>query len=246
MSSSNPLPFISSKHKRLDASRRCHSECGLGEGGSSVVTRASLIKLPRVGSECTPLPNSFFQEKHGSSGVVIGQAPPQVVHSFDTKFVIMLRNFFIEAVADGSLMAQRKAFATASERPEYRPMGEIQFSDVLGSSGQMAFKTLLSRFFPSATKSEMLEMIRVAFPRPKRTDRDRSVTMEERNELTHLFNMFDSDHSSSISLREFLAATRDMKMVKDDQVYWMYASDQNGDGELSLDEWIRGMHNAYF
>eukprot|EP01116_Phalansterium_solitarium_P011040 TRINITY_DN26650_c0_g1_i1.p2 TRINITY_DN26650_c0_g1~~TRINITY_DN26650_c0_g1_i1.p2 ORF type:complete len:257 (+),score=63.68 TRINITY_DN26650_c0_g1_i1:1506-2276(+) len=244
------FPSISrpSKKKRAAELRPSKSEGDINSRLESMVvaTHANLVRLPRFENENVPLPNAFFERHHHGASVVIGRAPERPLEqTFDAKFVVMLRNFFIEIAADGSAMAQRRAFNDAIGRPEYRTMGELVFEELLGPTGQPAFSALLRRYYPSATKAELSDMIRVAFPRPRRVH-TKSVGIDERRELTHLFNMFDTDRSSSLSLLEFLTATKSMNTVKADQVFWMYAADANGDGELSLEEWIHGMHNCYF
>jgi len=165
--------------------------------------------------------------------------------SFDVKFLMMLRNFFLEIVSDGNPVNQRKSFELATELPEYRALGENFFFDhVLGATGHPSFRTLLQRFHPTSSSKELQNMIRLAFPKPGRTTR--AVSIDERAELTQLFHMFDTDKSNSLSLQEFITATRAMKMLTSDQVFWMYAADTNGDGELSLQEFISGMHNCHF
>jgi centrin-1 len=86
---------------------------------------------------------------------------------------------------------------------------------------------------------------RVGSPRRAGSEKKRpdQLTEEQLEEIKEAFNLFDTDRSGSIDLRELKAAMRALGFdVKKEEVVKMLASvDKDGNGEITLDEFIQMM-----
>ena len=118
-------------------------------------------------------------------------------------------------------------------------------------SGTVTKEELLAVMFPMATKSDLIEMIKMAHKTrfgKKEKKQELKLSEEDRVDITTIFNMYDTDNSKTVSLVELLAALGDklrgiMTSAEIAKIFETFDTDKNED--LDLDEFIH-LYEEYF
>ncbi len=120
-------------------------------------------------------------------------------------------------------------------------------------SGTVTQEELLSVMFPLATKSDVAEMVKMAHrvrfgSKEKKEKKPSRLSDKQREDITTIFHMYDTDNSNSVSLVELLAAIGESlkgvlstKEIAD--IFEKFDKDDNAD--LDLDEFVK-LYEDYF
>eukprot|EP01116_Phalansterium_solitarium_P003602 TRINITY_DN14415_c0_g1_i1.p1 TRINITY_DN14415_c0_g1~~TRINITY_DN14415_c0_g1_i1.p1 ORF type:complete len:321 (+),score=95.00 TRINITY_DN14415_c0_g1_i1:120-1082(+) len=212
-------------------------------------TRSEIVqpRLPRVQTAAT----------HASTGRMARQASdPQRGHArakpsgymskYSPELVELLRDFYKEIMADGTVENQQRAFTAAIQKKLYSGLDTVEFRHLLDSSGKLTFKSLVRRVFPLASTRDVASMILWAFPPNRKEEVQKEMTQKERAELIELFKLWDTDGSQFITLEEFIHGMKDLSLPKADLISIFQHLDKDHDDLLSMEEFIDGMHRTYF
>lgn len=112
-------------------------------------------------------------------------------------------------------------------------------------NGTVDFGELLRLMYPLASEAELELMRNWVGPPPPEPPEEEELTDEQRREIRAMFNLYDKDHSGTITLAEFRLAMRrcgcDGPGMEDD----FAAADEDGNGEIDVEEWTRHMKKIY-
>eukprot|EP01116_Phalansterium_solitarium_P021932 TRINITY_DN7044_c0_g1_i1.p1 TRINITY_DN7044_c0_g1~~TRINITY_DN7044_c0_g1_i1.p1 ORF type:complete len:481 (+),score=116.40 TRINITY_DN7044_c0_g1_i1:111-1553(+) len=115
---------------------------------------------------------------------------------------------------------------------------------------EVTFTQLLRVVFPFANERDMKEMLRLSFPKlyetPPPVPPVRGLTPAEVEEIEALFRRYDADDDGFIHFNELRQATAHLPMMNRQACRELLAEwDTDGDGMLSLKEFVEGMKQIY-
>ena len=116
-------------------------------------------------------------------------------------------------------------------------------------SGTVTFQEVLSILYPLAKKSDLEKMLAYTRAKPKKKDvvKKFTLTKEQEDEMGELFEMYDTDKSGSLSVRELTAAMTATGTFTREEVERIFeAADDDQSNEMDLAEFKAAFREAFY
>jgi calmodulin len=134
------------------------------------------------------------------------------------------------------------------EKSTSQPFFSDSFFDIIDANGSesITFRELVKAMYPQASKEELTEIEKWAFPKeaPKKKVRA-ELSPEQQLEIEAIFKLYDRDGSGSINLQELKNATLSLGMGKGEVEKMFSSMDSDQDGTVTLAEFIEAMKMNY-
>jgi len=113
------------------------------------------------------------------------------------------------------------------------------FSHLGRGTDSLSFHDLLKAMFPLSTEEQLRQMENWVKPEEERAKAIAETTQLSETaieEMRDIFNLYDSDRSGSLSVRELVAALEDTGMLKAEIEELFEGADENNDGQVTFEE----------
>jgi len=162
---------------------------------------------------------------------------------YDAGMILFIRDFYADLVENAKLHAPKEAFRLSVEKHKVEELSEVAFESLFGSGEEpISFRRLLRKIFPHGSAAELDALNLLAYPKAVRSKTPEPLR-PERSELIALFNLYDASGDGTLTLDELRLALRKMSFTGVEQRQIVSVFDRDGNGEISLEEFLEGMLN---
>ena len=116
-------------------------------------------------------------------------------------------------------------------------------------SGTVTFREVLVVLYPLATKFDIEKMLAYTKTKSKKQEPVKKVTLtlEQEEEMAELFQMYDTDRSGSLSIRELIAAmTATGTFTRAEVEHIFSVADVDHSNEMDLSEFKAAFREAFY